>query len=139
MKPKPLTLGLLLLSVMGFVAGYVLSNVYSFGICVVNDVSCHLTFERLGESLFYGMGALALVFGGLLFVPKAFSAWWKFAIWFVPLALVIFVTAPEPQGWVSPIPAPQVIFQWVSGLYVLVSFVLISLNVKKKTQISSLR
>ncbi len=132
MTSRKVVIGLLALSVLGLVIGYVMTNVYLFGICSPNDVSCHSLFERPGDSLFYGMGALALVFFVLLFVPKAFSAWWKFAIWFVPLAFLVFITAPEPHGWVSPIPAPQVVFQWVSGLYLGISAVIIATAAAKK-------
>ena len=129
-------IGLLLASLIGFGAGYVLTNSVQYGLCIANaqatDASCLNLYERVGDPLFYGMGALALVFFVLLFAPRAFSAWRKFAVWFVPLAAIIFITAPEPQGWVSPIPAPEQVFQWVSGLYVVVSLLIIGIATRKE-------
>jgi uncharacterized membrane protein len=134
MQVRKILIGAFLASIVAFSVAYVLTNSYQFGLCFSDvatnsfDVSCHHFYERLANPLFYGMGALTLIFLLLLFVPRAFSAWWKFAIWFVPLAAVIFIFAPEPQGWVSPVPAPEQVFQWVSALYVLISIVIIAWN-----------
>ena len=129
---------LLAFSVVGFIAGYVFSDSYGLGLCYSDlqtntfDTSCHQLFERIGDPMLYGFGALAFVFMGLLFVPEAFSRWWKFAVWFVPLAVLLFIFTPEPQGWVSPIPSPESVFQWVSSFYVIASYSLIGLSLRKK-------
>lgn len=139
MKNK-LVLGLLVLSLVGFGVGYWFSHSYDFGLCFASfdtntfDTSCHQFYESIGNPLLYGMGALTFVFLVLLFVPRAFSLWWKFAIWFVPLAALIFITAPEPSGWISLTPSPEAVFKWVSGFYILVSLGIIgfaSLGSKK--------
>ena len=135
---------LFLLTLVCFGVGYVLTNNYNFDLCYSNletntfDISCHQFYEKIGDALFYGMGALTLVFLVLLAVPHAFSAWKKFAIWFIPLAVIIFITAPEPSGWVSPIPAPEQVFQWVSGLYVLVSIAIIAIASLRKPHSSQI-
>ncbi|OGG40529.1 hypothetical protein A2118_01910 [Candidatus Kaiserbacteria bacterium GWA2_50_9] len=71
------------------------------------------------------MGALAIVFLVLLFIPRAFSVWKKFAIWFVPLAALLFIFYPDPGSGDLFSPYPEQVFQWVSGLYVFISLVLI--------------
>lgn len=128
---------LLAISLFGCAVGYVLTNSVDFGICIANeyatDAGCLNFYERIGDPMFYGFGALAFVFMGLLFVPEAFSRWWKFAVWFVPLAVLLFIFTPEPQGWVSPIPSPESVFQWVSSFYVLASYSLIGLSLRKKS------
>ena len=79
-------LGLFILSLIGFGVGFFLTNSYDFSLCSANletntyDVSCHILFERIGNPLFYGMGALAAVFLVLLVMPQAFPAWKKFAM-----------------------------------------------------------
>ena len=136
MKKK--ILALLVITVICFGIGYVLTNSYDFGLCYANvdtntfDSSCINFYERIGDPLFYGMGALALVFLILTFVPKAFSWWWKFAVWFIPLAIIVFVITPDPQGWVSPIPYPETVFQWVSGFYIIVSIFIIGAHTAKE-------
>ena len=81
---------------------------------------------RLGKGLYYGMGALAIVFVILYFVPRAWGAWRRFAIWFVPLAALLFVFYPEPGGGDLFSPYPEQVFQWVSALYLLVSVIIIT-------------
>jgi hypothetical protein len=92
----------------------------------VSEASCINFYERVGDPLFYGMGALALVFLILLVVPKALSAWQKFAIWFVPLAALLFIFYPDPGSGDLFAPYPEQIFQWVSELYILISVLIIA-------------
>lgn len=87
---------------------------------------------KLGKGVFYGSGALALVFLALLFVPRAFSAWKKFAIWFVPLAALLFAVYPNPGSGDLFAPYPEQIYQWVSGFYVLVSAAIIAWAFRKE-------
>lgn len=77
---------------------------------------------NLRDSLFYGMSALALVFLILFFLPNAFRVWRKFAIWYLPIAVLIFISY-KGRGYFDP--APEQIYQWVSGLYVILSFLII--------------
>ncbi|RJR13597.1 hypothetical protein C4585_01825 [Candidatus Parcubacteria bacterium] len=137
MNGKNIVFYLLVFSVLGLVVGYLLTNSYDFGFCFADltsntfDVSCHNLFERIGEPLLYGTGALSLIFLLLLFVPQAFPAWKKFAIWFVPLAAIIFIVYPEPGSSDFIAPYPEQVFQWVSALYVLVSLIIIIRNSMK--------
>jgi len=129
---KKTILWLLIFSIIGFGIGYILSESYQFGICVVNDISCHYLFERIGDAVFYGMGALTLVFLVLLFSPQAFESWKKFAIWFVPLATLLFIFYPDPGSGDFFSPYPEQVFRWVSGLYVIVSLLIMGLKSIKK-------
>lgn len=108
------------------------------GLLILNlDLQASATGDilvRLGKSLIYGMGALAVVFLLLFFVPQAFSTWKKFAIWFVPLAAIIFIVYPEPGSGDFISPYPEQVFQWVSALYVLVSLVIIVWSSMKRSQ-----
>lgn len=118
-----------MLSLVGFAVGYVLTNSIKFGICisnnVVTDALCINLYERVGDPLFYGAGALAVVFFVLLFAQYAFQAWKKFAVWFIPLATLLFVFYPEPGSGDLFSPYPEQVFQWVSGLYIIISLFLI--------------
>lgn len=127
---KTIPLGI---SVLGAVSGYVLTNSIEFGICEANEViteaGCINFFERLGDPLLYGMGALAVVFVLLLFVRKAWSAWKKFAIWFVPVAALVFIFYRGPGSGDLFSPYPEFVFKWASILYVAVSAGIIGLTV----------
>lgn len=116
---------LFVLSLIGFGAGYILTNSINFNICFHDEYSCRNFFNHIGDPLFYGMSALALVFLILLFVPQAFSAWKKFAIWFIPLATLLFIFYPDPKSGDLFSPYPEQVFQWVSTLYVLISAIII--------------
>lgn len=128
MKNKQILIPLVL-SIVGFVVGYILTNSIKFGICisnnVVTDALCINLYERIGDPLFYGAGALAIVFFVLFFTSYAFSTWKKFAVWFVPLSALLFIFYPEPGSGDLFSPYPEQVFQWVSGLYVITSLILI--------------
>ena len=125
-----------LVSIVGTAIGYVLTNSIKYGICIANEIvteaSCISFYERVGNALYFGIGALAVVFFVLLFVPKAFGAWKKFAIWFVPLAVILLAVYPEPSDW-DILPNPEVLAKWVSGIYVAISLVIIAIAAGKKT------
>ena len=129
MKTRKLASGLLVLSLVGFGIGYILTNSIKYGLCIANaivfDASCVNFYERVGDPLYYGMGALAIVFLVLLALPQAFSTWKKFAIWFVPLAALLFTIYPDPGSGDLFSPYPEQVFQWVSGFYILISLLII--------------
>jgi len=85
-------------SLIGLGIGYVLTNSIQFGMCkvdeLVTEASCINSFERVGDPLFYGMAALAIVFLVLLFRPSAVGAWKKFAKWYIPIVTLIFIFYP---------------------------------------------
>lgn len=78
------------------------------------------------------MGALAIVFLLLLLFPRAWKLWKKFAIWFIPLATLLFIFYPEPGSGDLFSPYPETVFKWVSGAYVVISLALIRIATAKK-------
>lgn len=136
---KKITFWLLILSFVGFGVGYILTNSIQFNICTVSETiteaSCINFYERVGDPLFYGMPALAFVFFILIFTQQAFSAWKKFAIWFIPLATLLFIFYPDPSPGDYFSPYPEQIFKWVSITYVVISIFIIALKtVKQKSK-----
>ena len=117
--------------------GYVLTNSVKFGICVANETvteaSCINFYERVGDPVFFGMGALAIVFFVLTFFPKAWGAWKKFATWFVPVAALIFIFYKDPGSMNLVSPYAETVFMWVSGIYIGVSLVIIARSAFKKS------
>jgi hypothetical protein len=126
MKNKYLA-GLFALSVIGSGVGYMLTNSTIFGFCTHDEYSCRDLLNNIGDPLYYGMGALALIFFMLYFVPQAIRAWFKFAKWFVPLAALLFIFYPDPGSGNLLAPYPEQVFQWVSALYVIVSVIIIAI------------
>lgn len=135
MNTRKMTFWLLILSLVGVLVGYLLTSSYDFGFCYSNiqtntfDVSCHGLYESIGNPLFYGMSALALVFFILIFTQQAFSAWKKFAIWFIPLATLLFIFYPDYSSHDYFSPYPEQIFRLVSILYVVISILIIALKI----------
>ncbi len=125
MTPQKKPFLFLIGSFLGFCVGYILTNSVEFRICIYEglkrDPACLNFFERIGDPLFYGMGALSIVFLLLIFMPKAFPAWNKFAVWFVPLAAFLFIFYPDPGSGDLFSPYPETVFRWVSGAYVVIS------------------
>lgn len=137
MNIKKSALVLLVVSVIGTGAGYLFTHNYDTGLCYRDletntfDVSCSDFFRQLGQPLYFGMAALAVVFTALFFVPQAWSAWKKFAVWFVPLATLLFIFYRDPGSGNLVSPYAETVYIWVSGLYIVVSLAIVVLNVKK--------
>ncbi len=117
-------------SLMGSVIGYFILQ---------SDLHASVTGDmlvKLGKGLVYGSSALALIFFILLFTPQAFRAWKKFAIWFIPLAALLFIFYPNPGSGDFFSPYPEQVVRWVSCLYVAISILIIawsSFRNKKQT------
>lgn len=123
-------------TLVGLGTGYFLTNSVKFGFCkantLVTEASCINFYERLGDPLFYGMSALAFIFIVLFFKPLAFPSWKKFAIWFIPLATLMFIFYSEPGSGDYFSPYPEQVFQWVSIAYVVISlFIIVYKSLKK--------
>lgn len=120
-----------ILSLLFMVSGFVLSQSYTFGLCFSDiksnsyDVSCHIKYSDIGDPLFYGMGAIAIVFLMLVFKPEGISSWKKFAKWYIPLAALVFIFYGSPSSGDFFSPYPERVYQWLAGAYVLVSGFLI--------------
>lgn len=113
---KSLTLGSLVL----FGAGYYIVNILDCGV----SVSCSALTSR-GDAMFYGFGALAIVFVALILVPKAYSAWKEFAVWFLPPALAIFITYRDVGGFGNFLPYAENVFRFLAGAYIVCSLLVI--------------
>ena len=116
---KNIIILLLALSIIGFIGGYIILN----SNLEVNGIGYLLI--RISKALFYGMGALAIVFLILLFRPSAISAWKKFAKWYIPIVTFIFIFYPNPSSGDFFSPYPEQVFQWLSVMYVIVSVLII--------------
>ena len=135
MSTRKITFSLLIVSLIGFGIGYILKNSTELGLCLVSEPTCINNFTWIGNGLFYGMPALALVFLILAFLPQAFPTWKKFAVWFIPLAALLFIFYPDPGSGDYFSPYPEQVFQWVSILYVVISILIIALKtIKQKSE-----
>ena len=136
MSTRKIIIWSLLICLIGFGVGYVLTNSTQYKICVltktITDASCINFYERLGDPLFYGMLALASVFTILFFTPQAFLAWKKFAKWAIPIMALIFIFYPDPGSGDYFSPYPEQVFRWVSVLYVVASILIILKSSKKE-------
>lgn len=126
MNTRKITFLFLFVSLLGLLVGYLLLH---------SDLNASDTGDilvRLGKSLFYGMPALAFVFLILVFLPQAFSAWKKFAVWFIPIAILLFIFYPDPSPGDYFSPYPEQIFRWVSIFYVVASIFIIAWGAIRK-------
>lgn len=125
---KKIVFGLLFLSLIGWGVGVFLLKFYDCG----NSIFCYNLTTR-SFALYYGMPALALVFFILIFTPQAFPTWKKFAVWFIPLATLLFIFYPDPGSGDYFSPYPEQIFRWVSILYVIISILIIAFRTVRRT------
>ena len=125
MKKQTITIALVL-SMIGAVVGYILDHSYDFGVCTYNTPSCFWFFERLGSAIFTGSLGLLIVFGLLWLMPKGFNLWKRFAIFYIPFALLVYIGYQDPGSGDFFSPHAVEVFPWISVVYVLMSAVLIS-------------
>lgn len=126
---KKITFGLFVFSLVGVLVAYLILH-SNLNASATGDM-----LVRTGKSLFYGMSALALIFFILIFTQQTFSAWKKFAVWFIPLATLLFIFYPDPSSGDYFSPYPEQIFKWVSVLYVVISILIITLKtIKQKSE-----
>lgn len=109
-----------LLTLVGYYFAYVYECSYSVG--------CYNLIFNVAHPVMYGGAALTVVFVLLYAFPQAFSTWKKFAVWFVPLAALLFIFYPDPGSGDLLSPMPEQLFQWISVLYVAVSSLIIILK-----------
>ena len=131
MNAKKITLLFLVLSLIGLGVSYSIFQL---------DLKASATGDlllKLRESFFYGMSALTLVFLILLFLPPAFPAWKKFAVWFIPLATLLFIFYPDPGSGDYFSPYPEQVYKWVSMLYVVISMGIIAFSARKSNTTNS--
>lgn len=114
-------------SLVGLGSGYVLKKSLDFGFCLVSQPTCINNLTLIGNSFFYGMGALAVVFAILFVFPKSFSSWRKFAIWAIPAIIVLFSFYRDPRSGDLFSPYAEQVHMFVSKLFVLVSVVIIAI------------
>jgi hypothetical protein len=118
-----------------FVLGLLLKSSTELGFCLISEPTCINNLTNIGNALYYGAGALTIVALVLLATPQAYSAWKKFAIWFVPLTALLFVFYPGPGAGDLFSPYPETVYKWVSTLYVAVSLLIIGLQRMKQKKV----
>lgn len=107
--------------VIGTAIGFYLLNFYECGA----SIFCY-DLTTKAYALFYGMGALSIVFLTLLALPNTFNSWKKFAVWFVPIISIIFITYDDKgRGFMEISPSSEHIFLGLSILYILASLAII--------------
>jgi hypothetical protein len=129
-----------IISFFGAGLGYVFNKSLEFGICICTAYACNPAclnfYDRIGVPMLYGFAALALIFLVLWLVPKTIPAWEKFARWYIPLAALLFIFYPTHQSLDFISPSLGIVCQWVSGMYVAISLVIILVaSLKKKVTV----
>jgi|SRR3989344_7644716 len=132
MSTRKLTFVFLILSLAGLLVSTFFLKSYSCGY----SIFCY-NLITISKAFFYGMSALAIVFLILLFLPSSFSAWKKFAKWFVPLATLLFIFYPEPGSGDFFSPYPEQVFKWVSVIYVVASVLIIAIHFLKSRKLEA--
>lgn len=115
-------------SVVAAGIGYALSNSYEYGLCSYS-ATCHFLIFSIGTPLLYAVAALSIVSALLLVVPAANATWHRFMIWYAPLAFaLLFFYNPGESNLFSI--SRIVIYQWVAGIFVVLSLLVIAVGAK---------
>ena len=122
--------------------GYLLLNAYDFfGICfgelniLDNKKVCWSDLASIAISLKFAGQYLFLTAALLFFATKkTFSLWWwRFAIWFIPLALILIALQPDIGITFELLqPGKTVFTTWLGTLFLIVSALIIFFSNRKK-------
>jgi len=119
---------ILLLAFVLFLIGIALDKSHIIGLCDKRALSCRQSLDSIGKPLEVFFFYSIFPFFALLFVKKAvYESWKKFATYFLPIAAVWVLLAPESSGGPFKIPLdsrPQVIF-FLSILFLIISLLII--------------
>lgn len=122
---KPVLMCVFSVSLVVAVASYYFLETHECG----NSIFC---FQYVGNmyGLIYGFSALTIVFALLLIFPHSIQAWKKFALWFLPLAFLTFLTYDRPldSGFMDVTPHPIEVYKFFAVLYVALSVLIISVS-----------
>lgn len=108
---------------------------YELGLCYsdrtlqVYDVSCHMFYESIGDPLFYGMGALTVIFGVSYLIPNSYRSWQRFAIWYLPLYVSLLVFYDPGSGNLFS-PSTITVYKWTSYVFAFLSILVILFNAR---------
>ncbi len=126
---------LFLTSLVGTGVGYVFLYPIQFNLCVADfatntfDTSCLTTASYFGNIFFYPSITLALIFLVLLFIPRAVSAWRRFAVWGILVGiLLLFSWSPNPGTLIDLGPTLQELVMFLSAIYLGASLGIISIS-----------
>ena len=94
-------------SSIGVILGYIFLYPVQFHLCTADfttmtfDNSCLASSSLIGIKLFYPFLALIPIFLILFFIPRAVSAWKKFAVWYIPIVgIFVALSSPGDAGWI---------------------------------------
>lgn len=135
-KTQKILLLLLIVSVFGIGVGYIFRypevvNLYSWCTTIYeNGEQCISKYTyTLGKPLYGGLPFVALSLLILMFVPFAVGKWKRFALWFVPLSVVLIALTPVFGESFSPVPPRETLTIWLGWLYLTISLILITTSI----------
>ena len=126
MNHKKKLILLIVLSLIVIFGGYVLSYPEKFNICGQEQWSCISFFSfQIGEPLFIGGLSLLLTFILLLFFSQEiFNVWKKFAVWYIPIAIILLAITPTSDSAFLA-PDREIITWFTSIAFLVVSLIII--------------
>jgi hypothetical protein len=123
MQNRWILLSFLVISSIGYFLGYFFLHSYD----CAPSISCEYLSEKF-LALYYGAGALAVVFAVLVVLNKAVFTWGRFAVWIVPMG-ASFLLLYHPNSWE---PDARDVYRFFGTTYLIISFVLIAWNVLRR-------
>ena len=100
-----------------------------FGLCIDHDIYCVNSYGDIAGPLFsLAIPVLLVVFILLFTREEVYKSWRRFAIWAIPISIIILWIAPTstPGGWISGGDFTKETASWgVSVLFLIISLVII--------------
>lgn len=105
MSYKKKSYWILLGSIVGFIIAVVLTSPSSLGLCPAGDRFCFDPYDEIiGQPL--GIFSVCLFFLSLILLimhEQVFRVWLKFAVIFLPVAIILIAITPSTSGSIDPI------------------------------------
>jgi len=107
------------------------------GVDVNDELTCKndYLYSLIGdaEQLLIFSALISLFFSIiLLFLKEAvFTAWWKFAKWYLIVAAVLVALSPVQDGGLMPIDA-EIVSWWLASLFLIISIIIIIITARRE-------
>ena len=128
LKKKSVIIWIIISAVVLALAWYV-AHYEDIGLCQVNDVHCGNYYEAIvTPTIFFSASILLSVIFLLFLSEDTYKKWRKFALWAIPMGIIILFLAPSDSSTSMAIGkdfSKETASWLVSGLFLIISLIII--------------
>ncbi len=116
----------LIVAIGGVIVMFLVANSWKTGLCARENYDCAFSMVALAASLFIFIPTMFFSLVTYFMREEVFQSWAKFAIWWVPLTVLLTMAAPNDASQSLPMPSTKGIIDiGMILIFIIASFVII--------------